>query len=189
MVVQFMLGDGSRVVLPVAAGPALRLLAFGRPLWVVCSGPRAGFCAWGPVVEGEAAEAPPELAAVHVAALSDVGLVGCGRISKQAGGWAGPVCSGLVGPNRPAGGRGGVNMWSGFWRWLGLDWPLGGRPVGLWNGRRVVGVRLTLAVSWDWRWRPVVGLNCGAFHWGCVRSWWEWDFDWFEVKGASDDPA
>lgn len=53
----------------------------------------------------------------------------------------------------------------------------GRRLVGRWNGRRVVGVSVKVSVGWWWRWRPVVGLYCGALHWFCVRSWWAWEFE------------
>lgn len=70
------------------------------------------------------------------------------------------------------------------WAWRGCDaigyWfgvRIRGRGlVGRWNGRRIVGGCLRVSIGAWWRWRPVVGLECGALHWLCVRSWWGWEF-------------
>lgn len=85
MFVKFRTARGEVLQLPAEAGPALRLLAAGRQLLVVCSGPRAGWCAWGSGGRGGGGAAP-ELRADDVARMSDFGLVGCGPLMAAAGG-------------------------------------------------------------------------------------------------------
>lgn len=47
-------------------------------------------------------------------------------------------------------------------------------PRGRYNGRRIVGVSFKFVLDiTDWRWLPVIGHDCGMFHWLCWRSWTE----------------
>lgn len=51
-------------------------------------------------------------------------------------------------------------------------------PRGRYNGRRIVGFRITFALNvLSWNWKPIVGLHCGAFHWGPVRTWWQLEYE------------
>lgn len=52
-------------------------------------------------------------------------------------------------------------------------------PRGKYNGRRIVGIRVILALNvHKWHWKPYIGHYCGAIHWFCFLSWWEWEFSW-----------
>lgn len=57
---------------------------------------------------------------------------------------------------------------------------------GRWNGQRVIGVCVKVSIGAWWQWKPLVGLFCGAVHWGCVRSWWSWEFGRRLPEGERD---
>jgi len=50
-------------------------------------------------------------------------------------------------------------------------------PRGRYNGQRIVGVRVTVALNViRWHWWPIFGQHCGAFHWLCIYSWWSAEY-------------
>lgn len=90
-------GGGQVADLPAVSHAVLSGLAAGWPLLLVHSGPRAGFAVWG---RGEfmedrtaAAAVLPEVSALDVARLEQVGLVGVGRSFQHSGGWSGALVS------------------------------------------------------------------------------------------------
>lgn len=56
-------------------------------------------------------------------------------------------------------------------------------PRGRYNGQRIVGVsfKVVLDVT-TWRWWPLIGHYCGAFHWLCFRTWTGWEYDQWERR-------
>ena len=50
---------------------------------------------------------------------------------------------------------------------------------GKFNGMRIVGIRFKVVFSVnDWRWKPMLGHSCGAFHWLFWKSWTEAEFEY-----------
>jgi hypothetical protein len=51
-------------------------------------------------------------------------------------------------------------------------------PRGRYNGQRIVGVSFKISLDvMMWCWWPQVGLQCGAFHWLCFRTWTGWCYE------------